>query len=79
MYICKVINNEKTEIMKANFEIYPIGTKVQSYDKDGYYVMSACGIIVEHLGDGDVIIKTFDGDYRSTVGQFRVFEIESLV
>ena len=78
MYICKVINNEKTEIMKTNFEIYPIGTKVQSYDKDGYYVMSACGIIVEHLGDGDVIIKTFDGDYRSTVGQYKVFEIESL-
>ncbi len=70
--------NEKTEIMKANFEIYPIGTKVQSYDKDGYYVMSACGIIVEHLGEGDVMIKTFDGNYRSTVDQYRVFEIESL-
>ena len=64
--------------MKANFEIYPIGTKVQSYDKDGYYVMNACGIISSHLSNGDVIIKTFDGNYYSTVGQYKVFEVESL-
>ena len=64
--------------MKTNFEIYPIGTKVQSYDKDGYYVISACGIIVSHLGDGHVMIKAFDNNYYSTVGQHKVFEVESL-
>lgn len=64
--------------MKANFEIYPIGTKVQSYDKDGYYVMSACGVIASHLGSGDVIIKTFKGEYCSTVGNNKIFEVEKI-
>ncbi len=64
--------------MKANFENFPIGTKVQSYNKDGYYVMNACGIIEKHLGGGHVIIKTFNGEYRSTVGQYNITEIEIL-
>ena len=64
--------------MKTNFEIYPIGTKVQSYDKDGYYVMKACGIISKHLSGGHAIIKTFDGFYHSTVGQYKIAEVETL-
>ena len=65
--------------MKANFEIYPIGTKVQSYDKDGYYIMNACGVIVSHLGDGHVMIKTFDGNFYSTIqNQYKIFEVEAL-
>lgn len=64
--------------MKTNFEIYPIGTKVQSYDKDGYYVMNACGIIAKHLGDGHAVIKTFKGFYYSTVGQYKITEVEQL-
>jgi hypothetical protein len=64
--------------MKANFEIFPIGTKVQSYDKDGYYVMNACGFIEKHLGDGHCIIKAFNGKYYSTVGQYRIAEVEQL-
>lgn len=64
--------------MKANFEIYPIGTKVQSYDKDGYCVMNACGVIEKHIGGGHAIIKTFSGAYYSTVGQFKIFEVEKI-
>lgn len=64
--------------MKTNFEIYPIGTKVQSYDKDGYFVITACGTIEKHLGDGHCIIKTFEGNHFSTVDQWRIFEIEIL-
>jgi hypothetical protein len=62
--------------MKANFEIYPIGTKVQSTDKNGYYVMNACGFIAKHLGNGHSIIKTFDGKFYSTVSQSRIFDVE---
>lgn len=61
--------------MKTNFEIYPIGTKVQSYDKDGYYVIKACGYISKHLGDGHAIIQDFNGVYWSTVGLSNVNEI----
>jgi len=61
-----------------NFEIYPIGTKVQSYDKDGYFVMNACGFIEKYLGNGHCVIKTFTGSYYSTVGQNKIFEIEIL-
>lgn len=64
--------------MKTNFEVYPIGTKVQSYDKDGYYVIKACGTIVKHLGEGHAIVKTFDGSYYSTVGQYKIAEVEKL-
>jgi hypothetical protein len=65
--------------MKANFEIYPIGTKVQSYDKDGYYIISSCGTIVKYLGDGHCIIKTFDGNFYSTIqNQYKIFEVEAL-
>lgn len=65
--------------MKVNFEIFPLGTKVQSYNKDGYYVMNACGIIVKHLCEGHAIIRTFDNSYYSTVGEMhKIFEIETL-
>lgn len=60
-----------------DFESFPIGSKVQSYDKDGYYVMNACGYIAEHLGGGHAIIKTFDGHYYSTVNQSNVCIIEA--
>ena len=62
----------------TTFENFSIGTKIQSFDKDGYYVMNACGIIEKHLGGGHAIIKTFDGHFFSTVGQHRVSEIESI-
>jgi hypothetical protein len=64
--------------MKANFESYPIGTKVQCLDKDGYYVMTACGVVEKHLGNGHAIIKLFNGSYYSTVGQYKIFEVEKL-
>jgi hypothetical protein len=64
--------------MKANFEIYPIGTKVQSYDKDGYFVMKACGTIEKHLGDGFAIIKDFNGNHYSTVSLTNIVDIEAL-
>jgi hypothetical protein len=64
--------------MKHNFEIYPIGTKIQSFDKDGYYVVTASGFIEQHLGDGHCIIRTFEGNCYSTVGQWRIAEIEKL-
>jgi len=62
----------------TNFENFSIGTKIQSFDKDGYYVMNACGIIEKHLGGGHAIIKTFSGDSYSTVGQHKVSEIETI-
>jgi hypothetical protein len=64
--------------MSRNYEIFPIGTKVQSYDKDGYYVMSLCGFVEKHLGDGHAIIKTFDGKHYSTVLFNKVAYVESL-
>ena len=64
--------------MKINFEIYPIGTKVQSYDKDGYFVVNACGTIVSHLGDGHCIIKTFEGNHFSSVGYYGIVEVEKI-
>ena len=64
----------------ANFEKFQIGTKIQAYDKDGYYVMEATGIIEKHLGGGHVIIRANDGKFYSTVGirKRRVFKIEQL-
>lgn len=64
--------------MKPNFENFPIGTKVQSFNKDGYFVMNACGTVIEHLGNGHAIIKTFDGYFFSTISQKHVFDIESI-
>ena len=61
-----------------NFEKYALGTKVQSLDNYGYYVMSASGIIVKHLGGGHAIIKTFNGEYHSTVGKHNIHEVEVL-
>lgn len=64
--------------MKVNFEKFPIGSKVQSYDKDGYYVMSACGFVVSHLGNGEAMIKTFEGVFFSTIGQSKIHEAENI-
>ena len=64
--------------MKANFENFDLGTKVQSYDKDGYYVIKASGYVVEHLGGGQAIIKDFNGIHWSTVGLSNIAEIEIL-
>lgn len=64
--------------MKPNFESFAIGTKVQSYDKDGYYVMDFCGVVVKHLGGGHAIIHSFEGNYCSTVVAHKVVEVEVL-
>lgn len=65
--------------MKPNYDFFAVGSKVQSYDKDGYFLMNACGYIVKHLGEGHAIIKTFDGAFFSTVSLLRrVVEIESI-
>jgi hypothetical protein len=70
------MNNTKKA---KGFEAFPIGTKVQSYDRFGYYIMGACGTVEKHLGNGHAIIKTFSGDFRSTVEFInRVNEIESM-
>ena len=45
--------------MKVNFEKFPIGSKIQTYDKDGYYVMEACGYVAKHLGAGHAVIQSF--------------------
>jgi hypothetical protein len=63
---------------KLNFESYPIGSKIQVLDAYGYGVREICGIIVSHLGDGHAVISNFDGDYFSTVGIHRAYEIETL-
>jgi predicted house-cleaning NTP pyrophosphatase (Maf/HAM1 superfamily) len=65
----------KTEI---NFEKFPVGSKIQSYDSSGYYIMKACGYIVKHLGGGHAIIKDFNNCYYSTLGINNVSEIELL-
>lgn len=61
-----------------NFNSLPLGTKVQSYDLDGYYVMNACGFIAKHLTDGHAIIKTFSGEFVSTVSLLNIAEVELL-
>jgi hypothetical protein len=70
--------NKQSEIMKANFENFKLGTKVQSYDKDGYYVMKASGYVEKHLGEGHAIIKDFNGVCWSTVGLNNIAEVEIL-
>lgn len=74
----KRLSRAKRNNMKNTFESFAIGCKVQSFDKDGYFVMSACGYIVDHLGDGHAIIKTFGGAYYSTVSKHNIAEIELL-
>ena len=64
--------------METNFEKFAIGTKVQSYDSFGYYVMGACGYVVKHLGNGHAIIKGFDEVHRSTVALNNIRDIEAL-
>lgn len=64
--------------MTQKFENFAVGTKVQSYDKDGYFVMNACGYIAKHIGNGHAIIKNFDGSFFSTVGLRKVVEIEAI-
>lgn len=64
--------------MITSFENFAIGTKVQSFDKDGYFIMNACGIIVKYLGNGQAIIKAFNGKHYSTIGERQIFEIEVL-
>ena len=55
-----------------------VGTKIQSYNKDGYYISNACGVIAKHLGGGHAIIKSNDGFHYSTVGIRGIVEIEIL-
>ena len=62
---------------KPNFEAYAIGTKITSYDKDGYYVMNLCGTLASYLGGGHAIIKAHDGLHYSTVSNSRVASIEA--
>lgn len=62
--------------MTQNFEKFAIGSKVQSYDSFGYYVMRACGYVVKHLGGGHAIIKDFNGVHWSTVSITNIVEIE---
>ena len=64
--------------MKANFECFSVGSKVESFDKDGYYIMNGCGVIVSHLGGGHAIIKAFGGGHYSTVGQNKIASVEYL-
>jgi hypothetical protein len=63
---------------KLNFESLPVGTKIQSFDKDGYFVMNLCGTIASHLGGGHAIIKATDGFYYSTVSNSRVSSFEAI-
>ena len=65
--------------MKIDFKNFELGAKVQCYDKDGYYIMNICGIVSRHLGGGHAIIKSFEGGYRSTIGESReIVEIERI-
>jgi len=64
--------------MRQDFEKFAIGTKVQSYDNYGYYIMRGCGVIVKHLGGGHAIIRGFDGVYYSTVSITNVAEVEAV-
>jgi hypothetical protein len=64
--------------MENTFNNFDLETKVQCYDKYGYYIMKLCGTIVTKLPDGHAIIKNFDGDFISSVGVNNLFEIEQL-
>lgn len=64
--------------MEATFENFELGAKVQSYDKDGYFVMRMCGTIEKHLEGGHAIIKDFNGIFWSSVGFTNIIEIEYL-
>lgn len=54
----------------TDFSQIPEGSKVSSYDEDGYYRMNVCGIVAKHLPDGHAIIKSFsDNLHYSSVGE----------
>lgn len=61
--------------IKQTFDKFALNAKIESLDKDGYYVMRACGYIRKHLGDGYAIIEDFDGVHWSTVGIHNIAEI----
>lgn len=61
-----------------NFHQFPIGSKIQSFDKDGYFVQNACGKIVSHIGDKDAIIKTWEDIHFSTVSNPKIVLVERI-
>lgn len=62
------------------FKNFAICDKVQSYDKDGYYIMEMCGFISEIFDNGHAIIKSFSGFYQSLIGirENRIAEVEKV-
>lgn len=52
-----------------NFHQFPVGSKIESVNKDGYFIMAVCGYVVKHLPDGHAIVKNFDDVHFSTVGR----------
>jgi hypothetical protein len=61
-----------------NFEQFPVGTKIESFDKDGYLIMRACGTVEKHLGGGHVIIKDHDEVHWSTIGVLNAVEVHNM-
>jgi hypothetical protein len=59
-------------------ESFKIGSKVQCFDKDGYFIMKMCGYIESHLGNGHAIVKSFNGSYFSSVGVHNISHIEQI-
>ena len=69
-------NNIMKNSAKVNFELYPIGSKIDVRDIDGYFISKICGVIVSHLWGGHAVIKNFSNEYWSTVGLNKAYEIE---
>jgi hypothetical protein len=60
-----------------NFAGLAEGTKVQAYDKDGYYIMRFCGIVLQSFECGNAIIQSFEGGAYGTVFElWKVAEVE---
>jgi hypothetical protein len=65
--------------MHQNFIHYPIGTKIESFDSYGNFVLRACGTVAEHLGHGHAIIKDWNGVHWSTVSVTNIIRVSVLV
>ena len=64
-----------TETTKKPSFDFPVGTKIESFDKYGCFNMHGCGEIAANLGEGHSIIKTWRGEFYSSIGINDIVEV----
>ncbi len=63
--------------MKTHFTNCKEGDKVETTNKDGYYIPQLCGYVAKILPEGDAIIKSHEGFHYSSVGlNYKIHQVE---